>query len=383
MGSKTALGRAALRHAASERGASYAAVALLSAALTLLLTSSAPQSTGSHGVASSVRMQHRRLGGGGDAADWMCKHQYAVTTWDRKRVPACDPALCNATPAPLKAPAKGSSEASRRWTPRDDDAYAAASPSVSGWLNDRQVRYVRVMAALQHQLGVFGAAGEIGVHHGNFFAVIAGNAATAEPLAAVDLFEAQSEIYDLSGSGSTANILYPEKLMSLMDATGIPRADVRLVSGNSLTLTASNFTSLGVPACACCPWIAATRWRPRCTTSTWRRARCATAASSSWTTGSTKSGRACRRPPRGPRAGAAGAVYARSQQDLDDDAQPRGRLPGRRARRVWVRRRARVAVEHRGQRAVLAASVGGGHDTVPCIMRKTHLHEAVIERSQA
>jgi hypothetical protein len=91
MGSKTALGRAALCHAASERGTSYAAVALLSAALTLLLTSSAPQSTGSHGVASGMRMHHRRLGGGGDAADWMCKHQYAVTTWDRKRVPVCDP----------------------------------------------------------------------------------------------------------------------------------------------------------------------------------------------------------------------------------------------------------------------------------------------------
>jgi phage tail protein X len=248
MGSKTALGRAALRHAASERGASYAAVALLSAALTLLLTSSAPQSTGSHGVASGMRMHHRRLGGGGDAADWMCKHQYAVTTWDRKRVPVCDPALCTATPATLNAPAKGSSAASRRWTPRDDDAYAAASPSVVGWLKDHQVRYVRVMTALQHQLGVFGAAGEIGVHHGKFFAVVAGNAAAAEPLVAIDLFEAQSENYDLSGSGSTANILYPEKLMSLMDATGIPRADVRLVSGNSLTLTASNFTSLGLPA---------------------------------------------------------------------------------------------------------------------------------------
>ena len=42
--------------------------------------------------------------------------------------------------------------------------------------------------------------------------------------------------------------MVPEKLVSVMDATGIPRADVRLVSANSLTLTASNLMSLGLPA---------------------------------------------------------------------------------------------------------------------------------------
>ena len=65
-------------------------------------------------------------------------------------------------------------------------------------------------------------------------------------------------------------------------------------------------------------------------------------------------------------------LESRPQQNLDDDAQPRGRLSRCRAARVWVRRRARVAVEHRGQRAVLAARVRWVEalrmDSLPCFM---------------
>lgn len=105
------------------------------------------------------------------------------------------------------------------------------------------------MSAVQHELGIYGAVGEIGVHHGKFFAPIAGNAAPGEPLVAVDLFESQIENYDLSGSGNVKNILLPEKLLGLMDRTGIPRTDVIVVAGNSLTLTATNFTdALNLPA---------------------------------------------------------------------------------------------------------------------------------------
>lgn len=168
-----------------------------------------------------------------------CKRQYKVSTWDGKAVPVCDPSLCDAKPPVMKAPPKDSPAALRRWTADNDAAYPITSADVDGWLVDNQLHYVKAFSTLQHSLGIYGAVGEIGVHHGKFFVPLAGNAAVSEPLVAIDLFDAQTENYDQSGSGS---ILYPEKLMSLLDKTGIPRDDVMLVSGNSLTLTAANFT---------------------------------------------------------------------------------------------------------------------------------------------
>jgi hypothetical protein len=48
-------------------------------------------------------------------------------------------------------------------------------------------------------LSVFGAVGEIGVHHGKFFMPIAGYALQEESAVALDLFEDQSQNFDGSG----------------------------------------------------------------------------------------------------------------------------------------------------------------------------------------
>lgn len=63
------------------------------------------------------------------------------------------------------------------------------------------MHYVRAFSEFQHHLGLFGAVGEVGVHHGKFFMPIAGYALRSEPAVAMDLFEDQSANFDQSGEG--------------------------------------------------------------------------------------------------------------------------------------------------------------------------------------
>lgn len=70
----------------------------------------------------------------------MCKKKYALTTWDKKQVPVCDPSLWDARPPLMKASAKGSPAATKRWTLANEAVYAAASADVVGWLVENQVR---------------------------------------------------------------------------------------------------------------------------------------------------------------------------------------------------------------------------------------------------
>lgn len=63
----------------------------------------------------------------------------------------------------------------------------------------RQIAFVKSLSAKQHELGIFGSVGEIGVHHGKFLIPIVGNALAGEPAIAIDLFEDQSSNVDTSG----------------------------------------------------------------------------------------------------------------------------------------------------------------------------------------
>jgi hypothetical protein len=61
---------------------------------------------------------------------------------------------------------------------------------------------VKALTAKQHELGLYGAVGEIGVHHGKFLIPIIGNALAGEPAVALDLFEDQSGNVDTSGASA-------------------------------------------------------------------------------------------------------------------------------------------------------------------------------------
>jgi hypothetical protein len=59
---------------------------------------------------------------------------------------------------------------------------------------------VKAFSAKQHELGIYGSVGEIGVHHGKFLIPIVGNALAGEPAVALDLFEDQTGNVDTSGA---------------------------------------------------------------------------------------------------------------------------------------------------------------------------------------
>lgn len=68
------------------------------------------------------------------------------------------------------------------------------------YLQPRQIAFVKAFTAKQHELGIYGSVGEIGVHHGKFLIPIVGNALAGEPAVAMDLFEDQSGNVDTSGA---------------------------------------------------------------------------------------------------------------------------------------------------------------------------------------
>lgn len=73
-------------------------------------------------------------------------------------------------------------------------------PPLSPGLQVVQLDYVKTFTAKQHEMGIFGAVGEIGVHHGKFLIPIVGNALVEEPAVALDLFEDQAANIDTSGT---------------------------------------------------------------------------------------------------------------------------------------------------------------------------------------
>jgi hypothetical protein len=133
------------------------------------------------------------------ASGGLCRVEYSVRTYDGALAPACDPGVCRGRE---RLRLLRDMPQRRRWTHYDEAAYLArfSSGNISGWLQPPQVAYVKQLTAKQHSLGIYGAVGEIGVHHGKFFLPIVGNALAEEPAVAIDLFEEQQGI-NVDGSG--------------------------------------------------------------------------------------------------------------------------------------------------------------------------------------
>ncbi|KAF8059198.1 SYP22 [Scenedesmus sp. PABB004] len=169
----------------------------------------------------------------------LCRLEYTVRTYDGANAPACDPRLCAGR---HKLRLLRDLPHVRRWSAFDESQYKAMFNTVSGWLQPSQVAYVKAFTAFQHSLGLYGAVGEVGVHHGKFLMPIVGHALQGEPAVAADLFEQQDSNLDGSGRGSKSYLLHN------LEAAGIPERSLTLLGGNSLTLRAANFTARGLPA---------------------------------------------------------------------------------------------------------------------------------------
>lgn len=94
---------------------------------------------------------------------------------------------------------------------------------VQAMVGELDASWTRALAGVQGALGAAnGTVGEIGVHHGGYFAVLAALAWPGEPLWACDLFDAlQGQNLDRSGRGNLATFL-----RTVRAHTG--REDVRL-----------------------------------------------------------------------------------------------------------------------------------------------------------
>lgn len=224
-----------------------AAAATTAAALLVALGLAARAGGGGDGPVPTTNKSLRQQLLSGSVAynkNTLCKHDYQVPNWDGRLIRACDAALCNAA-LPDQQPPSSPEEEERRWTAAQEKAYhAAGDQQIEGWLLPQQVAYVESFSAYQHELGVYGTVAEIGVHHGKFFAPLAGYSAASERALALDLFETlQGENIDLAGSGSQLRVV-----KTLTDITKIPRDQYTLMPGNSLRLSARNFSAVGAPA---------------------------------------------------------------------------------------------------------------------------------------
>lgn len=98
--------------------------------------------------------------------------------------------------------------------------------------NDYAAWNSAALSAIQRAAGVFGAVGEIGVHHGFYFIALALTARKGEPLFALDLFQAQqSKNLDKSGFGDRKIFLHN------VATVGIPPEAVAIHEGLSTDLS--------------------------------------------------------------------------------------------------------------------------------------------------
>lgn len=103
-----------------------------------------------------------------------------------------------------------------------------------------QALYVTALAQIQKNLGVAGALGEIGVHHGRFFNVIAITARQGEQLFAADVFGKVEQNVDGSGLGNL------EKFLDGASSFGIPRDDITIFEGSSDGMAFDHIHALGI-----------------------------------------------------------------------------------------------------------------------------------------
>lgn len=78
---------------------------------------------------------------------------------------------------------------------------------VTGWLDPYSADVVRALSEIQNAAHFAGAVGEIGVHHGKLFILLALTAAENERTFAVDVFESQTLNVDESGLGDRERFL--------------------------------------------------------------------------------------------------------------------------------------------------------------------------------
>ncbi len=123
-----------------------------------------------------------------------------------------------------------------------DQYIATGMPKIEGWLSRYAAELIAAISATQHQRGVWGAVGEIGVHHGKLFILLLLGAAPDERAFAIDLFENQELNTDDSGKGDRAGFLQNVRTFCGRDQ------DVLIISKSSLEVSPGDIVNELGPA---------------------------------------------------------------------------------------------------------------------------------------
>lgn len=102
--------------------------------------------------------------------------------------------------------------------------------SVDGWLSRLDASLIAAVGGWQNAEGMAGSVGEIGVHHGRLFILLALLRKPGERAFAIDLFDAQEFNVDQSGQGDEA------AFRSNLQRFGVDPSTIDVVKGNSLDL---------------------------------------------------------------------------------------------------------------------------------------------------
>ena len=167
-----------------------------------------------------------------------------VVSWDGKLYRIVAEGVCDDTT--LLRPLKGLAESPVRLSPSAESEYRAAvlaNGSIEGWLEPEHVQYVKSLTQEQHARGIYGSVGEIGVYRGKFFIALAGFAKVDEPMFAVDLFDDLKKL-NVDGSGWAVS---KSRFLENLERFGIQTGHIRMLQGDSNTVTVKNFTSKSSP----------------------------------------------------------------------------------------------------------------------------------------
>jgi hypothetical protein len=110
--------------------------------------------------------------------------------------------------------------------------YAASGQrSVDGWLSRLDAELIGLVSAAQSGGGITGSVGEIGVHHGRLFLLLALGLRPGERAFAVDIFGEQQLNVDLSGEGDEA------RFRQNLTRFGVAEDRIAIVRTSSLEVT--------------------------------------------------------------------------------------------------------------------------------------------------
>src|SRR5262249_53077775 len=115
--------------------------------------------------------------------------------------------------------------------------------TIDGWLTSLDASLVVALAKAQRSLGVRGSVGEIGIHHGKLFVLLALTLDEGERAFAIDLFQEQDQNDERSGFGDEAVF---RRNLQLFEA---PQDRIDTLRGNSLQWTWPRIApAAGMPA---------------------------------------------------------------------------------------------------------------------------------------